>query len=174
MDDNIIDALRETSFVDIPPLQEIYLNNNKIVEIQRGAFHRLPQLKKLDLSENRIRRIYPEFFLQSYESSIEEVSLVQNELDHIMALTILLDTLPRLKFLDMSNNRLQDIMFGAMRGHPTLERLHLNNNHLKRVVREAFNGMPALRELRLRNNSLSNYLEMPLWNLPSLKVLKMF
>ncbi|XP_073995253.1 artichoke isoform X2 [Rhodnius prolixus] len=169
LDDNIIDALRETSFVDIPPLQEIYLNNNKIVEIQRGAFHRLPQLKKLDLSENRIRRIYPEFFLQSYESSIEEVSLVQNELDHIMALTILLDTLPRLKFLDMSNNRLQDIMFGAMRGHPTLERLHLNNNHLKRVVREAFNGMPALRELRLRNNSLSNYLEMPLWNLPSLK-----
>ncbi|KAK9510465.1 hypothetical protein O3M35_005248 [Rhynocoris fuscipes] len=169
LDENQIDALRETSFVDIPPLKEIYLNNNKITEVQRGAFHRLPELKKLDLSGNQIRRIFPEFYLQSYESRIEEISLLQNEIDHIMALTITLDTLPRLKFLDMSDNKLQEIMFGAMRGHPTLERLHLNNNNLKRVVREAFTAMPALRELRLRNNSLSNYLEMPLWNLPSLK-----
>ncbi|XP_014249730.1 protein artichoke-like [Cimex lectularius] len=169
VDNNQIDELRETSFVDIPPLKEIYLNMNKIKEVQRGAFHRLPSLSKIDLSDNNIKRIFPEFYLQSYDSRVEELNLMNNEIDHIMALTIIMETLPQLKFLDVSKNKLQDIMFGALRGHPTLERLHINDNHLKRVVREAFTAMPALRELRLRNNSLSNYLEMPLWNLPALK-----
>ncbi|CAH1390458.1 unnamed protein product [Nezara viridula] len=162
------------SFVRLPSLKEIDLSDNQLsdageIEIHRGSFHRLPSLVKLDLSNNKIQRIHPEFFLQSYDSQLEEISLVNNELDHVMYLTTILETLPRIKFLDMSNNHMQDIMFGALRGHPTLERLHLNNNLLRRVVREAFSGMPSLRELRLSNNSLSNYLEMPLWNLPNLK-----
>lgn len=166
---NAIESIKETTFVDIPPLTELFMNDNKITEIHRGSFHRLPSLIKLDLSNNKIQRIHPEFLLQSYDSQLEEISLVNNQLDHVMYLTTILETLPRIKFLDMSNNHIQDIMFGALRGHPTLERLHLNNNFLRRVVREAFSGMPSLRELRLSNNSLSNYLEMPLWNLPNLK-----
>lgn len=170
LDSNRIEIIGETSFVDIPPLEELYLNKNRIREIQRGSFHRLPSLRKIDLSDNYISRVLPEFFLQSYDSRIEELNLMGNDIDHIMALTIILETLPALKFLDVSHNHVTDIMFGALRGHPTLERLHLNSNGLKRVVREAFSGFPSLIELRLRNNSLSNYLEMPLWNLPALKV----
>ncbi|KAL1123940.1 hypothetical protein AAG570_001710, partial [Ranatra chinensis] len=169
LDHNEIDSLKEASFVDIPPLREIYLNDNRIKEIQRGAFHRLPSLRILDLSNNHIRTVHPEFFLQPYDSGLEDLSLTNNRLDHVMYITIILDVLPRLRFLDLSQNRFQEIMFGSMRGHQALERLHLDHNQLKRVVREAFSGMPALRELRLRNNSLSNYLEMPLWNLPALK-----
>lgn len=170
LDSNAIDKLLETSFVDIPPLREIHLTKNYITEIHRGAFHRLPALRLLDLNDNRIRRIHPEFFLQPFDSGLEELRIVNNELEDVMQLRIILEALPHLRFLDMTNNRLQDITYGALRGHAYLERLHLDHNRLKRVVREAFIAMPALRELRLRNNSLSNYLEMPLWNLPALKV----
>lgn len=170
LDNNIIESLAETSFVDIPPLKEISLSGNNIRDIHRGAFHRLPALRKLDLNYNKIRRIHIEFFLQPYDSELQELWLVGNELDHVMQIRTILDALPRLRYLDLSHNRFQDITYGALRGHPSLERLDLDHNKLRRVVREAFTAMPALRELRLRNNSLSNYLEMPLWNLPALKV----
>lgn len=170
LDENVIDKLAETTFVDISPLREIHLGKNYISEVHRGAFHRLPALRVLDFNENRIRKIHPEFFLQPYDSGLEEFSIVNNELEDVLQLRIILEALPHLRFLDMTNNRLQDITYGALRGHGYLERLHLDHNRLRRVVREAFFGMPALRELRLCNNSLSNYLEMPLWNLPALKV----
>lgn len=170
LDNNLIDSILETTFVDITPVREIHMTNNFITEIYRGAFHRLPALRLLDLSNNRIKRIHPEFFLQPFDSGLEELRIVNNELDDIIQLRIILEALPHLRFLDLSNNRIQDITYGALRGHAYLERLHLDHNRLKRVVREAFIAMPALRELRLCNNSLSNYLEMPLWNLPALKV----
>ncbi|RZF41110.1 hypothetical protein LSTR_LSTR002742 [Laodelphax striatellus] len=169
LDSNLIDRLLETSFVDIAPVREIDLSKNRIAEIARGAFHRLPGLRMLDLSDNRIRRIHPEFFLQPYNSDLEELILVRNRLDHALQLRTILDALPRLKLLDLSYNMIRDINYDSMQGHPTLERLHLDHNNLRQVVREAFSGMPALRELRLSNNFLSNYLEMPLWNLPLLK-----
>ncbi|KAG8332066.1 hypothetical protein J6590_029675 [Homalodisca vitripennis] len=169
LDENLIDKLPETTFVDIPPLREIHLARNYITEIHRGAFHRLPALRVLDLNENRLRKIHPEFFLQPFDSGLEELSVIHNELDDVNQLRIILEALPRLRFLDVSNNKLQDITYGSLRGHGYLERLHLDHNRLRRVVREAFIAMPALRELRLCNNSLSNYLEMPLWNLPALK-----
>lgn len=170
LDENMMDKLPETSFVDIHPLRELHLPKNRITEIHRGAFHRLSALRLLDLSDNKIRRIHPEFFLQPFDSGLEELRIVHNELDDVTQLRIILEALPRLRFLDMSNNMIQDIKYGSLRGHGYLERLHLDHNSLKRVVREAFFAMPALRELRLSNNSLSNYLEMPLWNLPALKV----
>ncbi|XP_039278731.1 protein artichoke [Nilaparvata lugens] len=169
LDSNLIDRLVEMSFVDIAPVREIDLSKNRISEIARGAFHRLPALRMLDLSDNRIRRIHPEFFLQPYNSDLEELILVRNRLDHALQLRTILDALPRLKLLDLSYNMIRDINYDSIQGHPTLERLHLDHNHLRQVVREAFSGMPALRELRLSNNFLSNYLEMPLWNLPLLK-----
>lgn len=170
LDGNLVERIMETSFVDIPSIRELHLPSNSIFEIHRGAFHRLPSLKTLNLNDNRIRRIHSEFFLQPSESELEELHLVGNELDHVLQLRILLDALPRLRFLDLSYNRIQEITYGIMHGHSFLERLHLDHNRLKRVVPDSFAGMPALRELRLRNNSLTNYLEMPLWNLPALKV----
>ncbi|XP_067008071.2 protein artichoke [Anabrus simplex] len=169
LDDNLIEKLGEASFVDMPSLREIYMSGNRITEIQRGAFHRVPALRKLELSRNRIRRVHPEAFLQRSDSGVEELWLMRNALGHVDELRSLLDALPRLRFLDISYNYIEDVPFGGLRGHPTLEQLHLDHNLIQRIEREAFTAMPALRELRLRNNSLNTFLEGPFWNLPSLK-----
>ncbi|XP_063221711.1 protein artichoke-like [Bacillus rossius redtenbacheri] len=166
---NLVERLGEASFVDLPALAELRLAGNRILEVARGAFHRVPRLRTLDLSHNFVRRVHPESFFQHSDGGLEELRLVDNALDHVGSLRALLDALPRLRYLDVSHNFLEEIPSGALRGHPTLESLQLDHNRLQRVQREAFMAMPALRELSMRNNSLSDYADGPLWNLPGLK-----
>lgn len=170
LDRNHISRLEEASFVELPMLTELYLSRNRISEIFPGAFHRVPMLRTIDLNHNTVHRIHPEFFIQRTGNGLEELWLINNDLSHIVDLRTILDALPKLKFLDMSYNQLEEIPFGVIRGHSTLERLHLDHNRINMVQMEAFIAMPALRELRLRNNSLTSLLEGPLWNLPALKV----
>ena len=59
-------------------------------------------------------------------------------------LSFVMDTLPKLRFLDLSNNDVRDVPFGAFRGYPALERLYLasnqviiiHSNNLKRLALE--------------------------------------
>ncbi|KAG6444016.1 hypothetical protein O3G_MSEX003131 [Manduca sexta] len=169
LNSNFIDKLNEGAFVDQPMLGNLLLANNNISIIHHGAFHRVPKLRVVDLNYNRIRQIHPESFLQQSGSGVEELNLIGNEIMHISEFRALLDALPRLRFLDMSDNMLQDIPRGALRGHPSLERLHLNKNNIKFIQADAFVAMPALRELHLSNNSLTDVNEGPFWDLPALK-----
>ncbi|XP_013133841.1 PREDICTED: slit homolog 3 protein [Papilio polytes] len=166
---NLIDKLNEGAFVDQTMLETLYLSHNNINIIHHGAFHRVPKLRIVDLNFNNIIRIHPESFLQQSSSGVEELSLIGNKIMHISEFRALLDALPRLRFLDMSDNLLEEIPRGALRGHPSLERLHLNSNSIKFIEGEAFVAMPALRELHLSKNSLGDLNEGPFWNLPSLK-----
>jgi len=169
LDDNQFDLLGEASFVDLPSLSEVTLAGNKITQLQRGAFDRLPALRRLDLSRNRVGRVHPEAFRQQ-SGSLEELWLTANAIEHVADVRATLDALPRLRYLELSYNYIEEVPFGALRGHSTLERLHLDHNRVQHIQREAFTAMPALRELRLRNNSLTSFADGPLWNLPALKV----
>ncbi|VVC38524.1 Hypothetical protein CINCED_3A023463 [Cinara cedri] len=169
LDRNEIGFITEATFVDIPSLRHVYLSNNKISDIRRGAFHRMPNLKSIDVSKNQLRHIHPESFTPIRDNNLEELWLSENVIDNAMTIRLILDMFPKLRFLDLSRNLIQDIVYGSVQGHSRLEMLYLDHNRLQRVGRETFTAMPLLRELRLANNSLSNYLAIPLWNLPMLK-----
>lgn len=100
---------------------------------------------------------------------IEIVYLQNNDIERIAEVRSILDALPTLRYLDLGNNKLTEIPFGALHGHGTLEQLQLDDNQLRLIERDALMAMPSLRELRLRNNSLTDLLPMPFWNLPALK-----
>ncbi|XP_050425675.1 protein artichoke [Adelges cooleyi] len=169
LDRNEIEFVNEATFVDIPSLRNVHMSNNKIGDIRRGAFHRMPNLKVIDMSNNQLRHIHPESFIPIRDNNLEELWLSENAIDNAMTIRLILDMFPKLRFLDVSRNQLQDIVYGSIQGHSRLEMLYLEHNRLQRVGRETFSAMPMLRELRLANNSLSNYLAIPLWNLPMLK-----
>ena len=193
LDRNKIGRLSEGSFVDLPILSRLSLSSNRITEIfpgermnekflwtrltiiyiiLSGAFQRVPMLRIINLNHNRIHRIHPEFYRQRGREAngIEEMWLMDNDIAHVSEIRSVLEALPRLKFLEASFNQIQEIQYGALRGHSSLERLHLDYNRLSFLQRDVFGGMPALRELRLRNNSLTNSPDAPFWDLPALKV----
>ena len=103
---------------------------------------------------------------------IEIIYIQNNDIEIIAEVRSILDALPTLRYLDLSNNKLTEIPFGALHGHGTLEQLQLDDNQLRLIERDALMAMPSLRELRLRNNSLTDLLPMPFWNLPALKGMK--
>ncbi|CAH1183084.1 unnamed protein product [Phaedon cochleariae] len=169
LDKNNLNKLGEASFVDLSSLKKLDLSNNLITHIQQGAFHRLPKLKILDVSNNALRYFHPGSFLHPSESALEEILLPHNDISNIGELSSVLDSSPRLVFLDMRHNQLRTIPFGALRGHPTIEQIDLGFNRLRSIDKEAFIAMPALRELKLANNSVSDLFPAPFWNLPALK-----
>lgn len=114
--------------------------------------------------------IHPEGFLPIRDNIVEELWLNNNHIEHSFILKILVDSLPNLRLLDMSNNYLEDLSQGIVQNHLSLEMLILENNKLLKLGRESFVGLPSLRELKLRNNSLAYHLGTPYWNLPALKV----
>lgn len=88
--------------MDLPSLRELHLANNRIIEMQRGAFHRVPKLKKLNLNENFLRRVHPESFLPESRIGLEELWLIGNEINHVADLRAILDALPRLVKIKLS------------------------------------------------------------------------
>lgn len=68
---------------------------------------------------------------------IETIHLQNNDIARIEEIRSVLDALPMLRYLDLSNNKLTAIPFGALRGHGTLEQLQLNNNYIRLIERDA-------------------------------------
>ena len=76
--------------------------------------------------------------------------------------------------LDLSNNDIRDIPFGALRGYPALERLFLASNQISRVSLQALADMPSLKELDLSDNKLiTDAIDGPIFDLPNLKILNL-
>jgi Leucine-rich repeat (LRR) protein len=73
-------------FVDLPSLQELHLEDNKITRIDRRAFMNMDRLKRLDLRGNKLTAITDEAF--------------QN--------------LPELDLLDLAYNKLQFLDFSML------------------------------------------------------------
>ena len=93
-------------------LENLYINNNQLITIGHGAFRNLSNLQTLRLSDNRLVNLY-----------------------------ISTDALVKLKNLDLSNNKLQELpSFGQMSRFETLK---LTGNPLKRVNRRMFHYLPG-------------------------------
>lgn len=128
LDNNLVKSISEGSFVELSSLVSLRISNNLITEIQKNSFRNMPNFRVLNLNGNRLQRIHPEAFSSQNGNSVEELLLIGNEIAHITELRSVLDGLPRLKFLDLTDNNLETIPYGSIRGHPMLERLHLDHN----------------------------------------------
>ena len=167
---NKIEKLRDGSFIDIISLEEMTLAHNRLTLMQRDAFHRLPRLKKIDLSNNQIRTFHSEAF--SDTPLIEELILNNNHLSKVTDVSFMIDSLPILKFLDLSRNLIEDIPYGALRGYPKLQKLYLAENQINELSEEAFQDLPSLKDLDISKNKLtSRSIDGSVFNLPNLKTL---
>lgn len=115
------------------------------------AFFSLSFLEKLDMSQNNLTQIPPNF--SESLSSLRELRLDHNALVLLKAPG--LGHLENLEKLDLSHNRIQSLVPGAFRGLSRLRHLYLQGNLLS-VVRDGSLAMlPALEILLLGNNNIS-------------------
>ncbi|XP_004702803.1 TLR4 interactor with leucine rich repeats [Echinops telfairi] len=122
-------AVPKTS--SLPSPQEVLtysLGGNFITNITAFDFHRLGQLRRLDLQYNQIRSLHPKTF----------------------------EKLSRLEELYLGNNLLQALAPGTLAPLRKLRILYANGNEIGRLSRGSFEGLESLVKLRLDGNALGS------------------
>uniref|UniRef100_A0A672FWX7 Slit homolog 1 protein n=1 Tax=Salarias fasciatus TaxID=181472 RepID=A0A672FWX7_SALFA len=150
---NVVDCsnLRLTKFPEhLPPsTEELRLNNNDLSVLEAtGAFKGLSQLKKINLSNNKICEIEDGAFEGA--SSAVELHLTANHLESVRG--SMFRGMEGLRMLMLRNNKISCIHNGSFTGLANVRLLSLYDNQLSTILPGAFDTLPNLSTLNLLAN----------------------
>nr|CEF90216.1 TLR5m protein [Coregonus maraena] len=122
-------TLQYAVFSPLREVQDITIAQNKINQIDRGAFFGLENLQKLNLSHNLIGEIYSYTF----------------------------DNLPNILELDLSYNHIGALGYHAFTGLPNLQVLDLTGNSIRELGTYGYLApLPNIQLLRLADNKITS------------------
>uniref|UniRef100_A0A8C9ZK40 Slit homolog 1b (Drosophila) n=1 Tax=Sander lucioperca TaxID=283035 RepID=A0A8C9ZK40_SANLU len=149
---NVVDCsnLRLTKFPEhLPSSTEERLNNNDLSVLEAtGAFKGLSQLKKINLSNNKISEIEDGAFEGA--SSVVELHLTANHLESVRG--SMFKGMEGLRMLMLRNNKISCIHNGSFTGLSNVRLLSLYDNQLSTILPGAFDTLPNLSTLNLLAN----------------------
>ncbi|KAK3507062.1 hypothetical protein QTP70_003872 [Hemibagrus guttatus] len=153
---NVVDCsnLRLTKIPEHIPASttELRLNNNEITSLEaNGVFRSLTQLKKINLSNNKITEIEDSAFEGA--SSVSELHLTANQLDSVRS--GMFRGLEGLRMLMLRNNRISCIHNNSFTGLYNVRLLSLYDNQLTTISPGAFDTLQTLSTLNLLANSFN-------------------
>uniref|UniRef100_A0A9J8AHW5 Slit homolog 1b (Drosophila) n=1 Tax=Cyprinus carpio carpio TaxID=630221 RepID=A0A9J8AHW5_CYPCA len=143
--------LRLTKFPEHLPLSttELRLNNNDLSILEAtGLFRSLTHLKKINLSNNKITEIEDGAF--DGASSVVELHLTANHLVSVRG--GMFRGMDGLRMLMLRNNRIRCIHNGSFSGLQNVRLLSLYDNQLTTIMPGAFDTLPNLSTLNLLAN----------------------
>ena len=149
-----IDAL-----ADFASLLNVSLKTNLIKDIT--PLTRLPKLRTLDLTENRVRSLAGLRF-----PSLEKLVLTNNKLFALEPFEA-----PHLRELDVSQNKIFFVAPYALAGSPEIEIVNASQNSIRQFAQMCFGGLKKLRVLRLSENQYTDIGNVLCTDLVSLKEL---
>uniref|UniRef100_A0A669DUN9 Slit homolog 1 protein n=1 Tax=Oreochromis niloticus TaxID=8128 RepID=A0A669DUN9_ORENI len=131
---------------------ELRLNNNEITTLEAtGAFKNLSQLKKINLSNNKITEIEDGAFEGA--SSVNELHLTANQMDSVRS--GMFRGLEGLRMLMLRNNKISCIHNDSFTGLHNVRLLSLYDNQLTTITPGAFDTLQTLSTLNLLANSFN-------------------
>lgn len=145
---------------EVKEIYNCYLSGNNIGD--PTCLKELQNLIHLELQRNKIKNVGI-FCMEESFQSLMYLDLSQNKFSEFPNFT-----LPKLEYLDISNNKLEKVN-EAWLGHPNLKVLNVADNKFKTLT--PFKNCPKLQELYAQNNSVSQLAGYE--GLPSLKVLNL-
>ncbi|XP_028985851.1 trophoblast glycoprotein b [Betta splendens] len=153
---NNIPRISSDSFpVQLEQLTELYLSGNELESVDAMVFHNLPNLVRLDLSNNSILNLSKRALPDDNKLQILNLSRSFHNHSRLDGLLSVLQSkkLLQLTSLDLSNNDLVILPDHPFINLPNLVNLTLQNSSIISVSNDTLN-VPALRDLDLRDNSL--------------------
>nr|XP_057940944.1 leucine-rich repeat neuronal protein 1 isoform X2 [Doryrhamphus excisus] len=150
LEENRIQELDDQSLKNLSRLEELYLNHNRISSIAPGAFMGVANLLRLHLNSNRLVAIDSRWF-QSLPS-LEILMIGDNPILGLEDNNFL--PLSYLHSLVLVGMGLTSVPAAAFVGLDHLESLSLCDNRLRSVPRDALNMLPNLKFLDLNRNPI--------------------
>ncbi|CAI4230952.1 unnamed protein product [Auanema sp. JU1783] len=146
---NALDTIEQSVFVDLS-IDELNLSGNRFTEAPH-ALGRLYRLKKLDLSLNKISKLYQ--FVFNKIPHLQVVNISHNELQSVGPYVF--SDSEHLAQLDLSHNQISLIFRDSLSKCSQLRRLNLSHNRLN-TYDDAFTVIPSLRHLDISFNRLTS------------------
>ncbi|GFS34288.1 chaoptin [Nephila pilipes] len=151
-----------------PQVQILALDHNNISTIEDETFSKMHNLRILDLSYNKIAHLPDDAFSGT---KLERLNLSHNYLAAI-PMTAFGKVKNSLKFIDLSSNRLINLLPEIFSIPNKIQALNLSSNQITKLHETSFKGLGHLLELDLSHNELkSTFKEVSLKFSPFLKIL---
>ena len=149
---------------DIPHnVQNLELRKNKITQLVESDFDQFGSLEEIYFTSNIIERVQEKFVNPSVHTNLAVLVLEDNLIEMIPKL----DGLANLKYLQLSQNKLQKVEFGQL---DALQEIFIDKNNLTSMP-NLTKELPSLTKLYMYKNSIA---ELPIGysaKLPTLKEL---
>jgi Leucine-rich repeat (LRR) protein len=139
-----------SSLDELPQLKLLNLSNNKLINIPKGFFDKLTELEVLDLGYNQLNTLPYECF--DGLNALVTLNLSGNQ---ISTLPKCITALTSLVSLYLAKNELTILQNECFDGLNALEDLDLSSNQLKTLPDKGFTMLPALEALHLSDNQIS-------------------
>lgn len=136
----------------LPNVTVLYLRNNNITVVPTNIFGNQSQMRKLDISMNKIK-IIEQYSLPL--KNLQYLNIVGNCLSDIIKKNVF-SPAKYLRFLDLSNFNITKIDDSAFVDLPVLARLNLSNNHIEAIEPNNFKGVDNMYSLDLSHNNLTH------------------
>jgi Leucine-rich repeat (LRR) protein len=133
-------------------IQELDIGDNNIKKVDTYLVQRYyPELRRLDVSRNRISRFFSTSPLDN--STLEVIDASFNYISKLDPSA--LSNISTLKQLNLSNNEIRTLSQDAFANNPELIRLDVSNNHILTIHRDAFRKNPKIREIYAGSNGMT-------------------
>lgn len=127
------------------------LQGRNLLTIPIILYHKAAEIISLNLSRNLSLNIPKDFIQQC--SNLRKIEFTGNEAER---LPNSIASASRLTYLDISNNRLEDLGHASLEGHHSLVALKMSNNRLH-TLSDRFSNFKSLRNLNLSSNRLTHF-----------------
>jgi Leucine-rich repeat (LRR) protein len=145
------------AYFDKLPITRLYLAANGIEALDEDAFHHLKYLEMLDLSRNDLKDLHSHMFRGT--TQLRRINLSFNKLETIpneCFMEAFGSVVGEDSYINLSDNQLTYLNLKALKGVYNLKKLDLKNNYLEQLDPNIFNEINYLGNLDIQNNYLQS------------------